>query len=84
MSKLQELRAARAEIDRQIETERVRIDMAGAERMAKILAERKPREDAAIAKARAEGKCVSYVDTDGCEVTATPGGHTFYNAADWW
>lgn len=47
-------------------------------------AERERREREAIREARRLGRCISYIDDDGCEVTATPGGHTFYNAADWW
>jgi hypothetical protein len=42
------------------------------------------RESLAIAQARRTGSAVRYVDKDGCEVTAMPSGHTFYNAADWW
>ncbi len=42
------------------------------------------REALEIQKARQEGKNHSYIDEDGCEVTVTPAGHVFYNAADWW
>lgn len=40
--------------------------------------------DAAVAKAKEIGRSHTFIDTDGCEVTATPDGHIFYNAADWW
>ena len=42
------------------------------------------RERDEIAKARIAGKAHSYVDEDGCEVTVTPSGHSFYNAGDWY
>jgi len=45
---------------------------------------RKIREQLAIQEARRTQQCVSYIDADGCEVTATPGGHAFYNVADWY
>jgi hypothetical protein len=41
------------------------------------------REEEAIEQAKREGRCVSYVDNDGCEITATPEGHIFYNVTDW-
>lgn len=47
-------------------------------------AERREYERRAIRTAKREGKSVTYLDTDGCEVTVTPGGHVFYNAADWY
>ena len=34
--------------------------------------------------AREEDRCVSYIASDGCEITITPKGHVFYNVADWW
>lgn len=46
--------------------------------------QRAAREQGEIAQARASGQSRSYIDTDGCEVTVTPSGHTFYNAADWY
>lgn len=46
--------------------------------------QRKERERKAIQLAQLTGKPVTYVDDDGCEVTATTSGHTFYNAADWY
>lgn len=45
---------------------------------------RRERERAAIHEARQLGRSVSYVDDDGCEITATPAGHIFYNAVDWY
>lgn len=42
------------------------------------------REQRAIKQAKRLKKSVTYVAEDGCEVTATPSGHIFYNAADWW
>lgn len=40
--------------------------------------------DAAVAKARETGRNHTMIAKDGCEVTATPDGHVFYNAADWY
>ena len=45
---------------------------------------RQNREQAAIREAQRIGKVFSYIDDDGCEVTVTPSGHSFYNAADWY
>lgn len=45
---------------------------------------RQNREKSAIQEARRTGKGFSYIDDDGCEVTVTPSGHSFYNAADWY
>lgn len=45
---------------------------------------RQNRENAAIREAQRTGKGFSYTDDDGCEVTVTPGGHSFYNADDWY
>lgn len=45
---------------------------------------RSEREHDEIAKAKASGQSRSYLDEDGCEVTVTSSGHTFYNAADWY
>jgi len=45
---------------------------------------RMSRERAVAVQAKRDGKCISYIDDDGCEVTVTPGGHTFYNASDWY
>jgi hypothetical protein len=42
------------------------------------------RERAAIQQAKEQGRCVRYIDNDGCEVTTTPSGHAFYNVSDWW
>lgn len=38
----------------------------------------------AIATARQQNRNVTFIASDGCEVTVTPGGHVFHNAADWW
>jgi hypothetical protein len=38
----------------------------------------------AIATARRYNKNVTFIAHDGCEVTVTPGGHVFHNAADWY
>lgn len=45
---------------------------------------RKSRERAAIRAAQKQNKPISYIDDDGCEVTAMPSGSAFYNASDWW
>ena len=51
----------------------------------KALREREAAEaNVAIEKAERTGKSVTFIASDGCEVTATPTGHVFYNAADWW
>ena len=47
--------------------------------------ERERQENAPhLAKARATGKPVTFIASDGCEVTIMPGGDIFYNVADWW
>lgn len=38
----------------------------------------------AVATARREQRNVTFIAHDGCEVTVTPGGHVFHNAADWY
>lgn len=45
---------------------------------------REQREQRAIQQAQREQRCVVYTDDDGCEVTATPSGHAFYNVTDWY
>jgi hypothetical protein len=45
--------------------------------------ERKQREARTIEEAKRTNKVITYIDTDGCEVTCTPAGHAFYNADDW-
>ena len=62
--------------------------------MRDYLAEQKSREalqereaaenNHAIATACREGKNVTFIAHDGCEVTVTPGGHVFHNMADWY
>lgn len=46
--------------------------------------EREARERRAVEAAKRTQKAITYIDSDGCEVTALPSGHTLYNAADWW
>ncbi len=36
-----------------------------------------------VASAVSKRRSMSYIAEDGCEVTVTPDGHEFYNAADW-
>jgi len=38
----------------------------------------------ARATAKREGKNVTFIAHDGCEVTVTPGGHVFHNVSDWY
>ena len=45
---------------------------------------RRNREQQEATLARQDGKSRTYIDNDGCEVTVTPEGHTFYNTADWY
>jgi len=45
---------------------------------------RRERQRLAVGLARSTGLSVSYTDDDGCEITATPSGHVFYNAVDWY
>jgi hypothetical protein len=53
-------------------------------RLENLNAERQCTNDAAVAKAKSLGRSHTFIDTDGCEVTATPSGHVFYNMADWY
>jgi hypothetical protein len=48
------------------------------------LKEQQERENEAIMLAMQLKRSLTYTDKDGCEVTVTPAGHVFYNAADWW
>ena len=41
------------------------------------------RNDEAVSEARRRGTNYTFTDVDGCEVTATPGGHVFFNMSDW-
>jgi len=60
-------------------------EMLGEEyRNSKQYLEQVNRERFAVSLAKATGKSITYIDKDGCEVTATPSGHVFLNAADWW
>lgn len=38
----------------------------------------------AITIARREGKNVTFIAEDGCEVTVTPDGKVFHNMSDWY
>lgn len=49
-----------------------------------LQAREKSENDRAIAVARREGKNVTFIADDGCEVTVTPSGHVFHNMADWY
>jgi len=44
----------------------------------------KEENDRALAQAKSTGKAVTFKGYDGCEVTVTPDGSIFHNAADWW
>jgi len=55
------------------------------EQRSREIREREARENSqAQMLARATGKAVSFIAADGCEVTVTPAGHVFHNAADWY
>lgn len=77
---IQQREVINAEIKRLAEM----IDIGNDERFAPIQKARQTREKAAVAEAQRTGKGSSYIDDDGCEVSVTPGGHAFYNAADWY
>ena len=49
-----------------------------------LRAREKAENDRAIATARREGKNVTFIADDGCEVTVTPSGKVFHNVADWY
>jgi hypothetical protein len=49
----------------------------------KYRANQRAADSALVAKARELGRSYTAVADDGCEVTATPEGHIFYNVADW-
>jgi hypothetical protein len=49
-----------------------------------LQAREKAENDRALATARRDGKNVTFIADDGCEVTVTPSGHVFHNAADWY
>lgn len=51
----------------------------------KDMIEREQKEnDIALLQARLTNKNVTFIAKDGCEVTVSPQGYVFYNAADWW
>lgn len=54
------------------------------QRSAEIRATEAEENSRAHATAKREGKSVTFIAADGCEVTVTPSGHVFHNAADWW
>lgn len=58
--------------------------MTDEERREEIRARERAENNRAIATARRYGKNVTFIADDGCEVTVTPSGHVFHNAADWW
>jgi len=37
-----------------------------------------------INKAKLTGKAVSFIASDGCEVTCLPDGTVLFNSSDWW
>lgn len=37
-----------------------------------------------IEQAKREGRAVTFIASDGCEVTALPNGSLLFNAVDWW
>ncbi|WP_211909125.1 hypothetical protein [Tardiphaga alba] len=55
------------------------------EQRSREIREREARENQqAHAQAKATGKAVSFIASDGCEVTVTPAGHVFHNIDDWY
>lgn len=51
----------------------------------KKIRDRERREEAPYkAAAIATQKPVTFIASDGCEVTCLPSGRVLYNAADWW
>lgn len=55
------------------------------EETSKKILDRETRENAPyLAKARETNKPVSFIASDGCEVTCMPDGRVLFNAADWW
>lgn len=44
----------------------------------------KQKDAALVEQAQRVGRNVTVTASDGCEVTATPDGHVFYNMADWY
>lgn len=53
-------------------------------RREEIRAREKAENDRAIAVAQRENRNVTFIASDGCEVTVTPGGHVFHNMSDWY
>jgi hypothetical protein len=49
-----------------------------------LQARERTENERASATARREGKNVTFIADDGCEVTVTPSGHVFHNMADWY
>ena len=82
---LRALEGQRKDLDTEIKKYRDKIDLGGSLRSEAFHARQKQREIDAVAEAKRTGKSVVYTDPeDGCEVTASPNGHTFYNMADWY
>lgn len=55
------------------------------EMTSKEIRERETRENAPhIAKARETGHPVTFIASDGCEVTCLPNGDVLFNVADWY
>lgn len=49
-----------------------------------IRAREKKENDAATAQARLQNRPVTFIASDGCEVTVTPDGKVFLNMSDWY
>jgi hypothetical protein len=55
------------------------------EQESNAIRDREAREAAPhLQKARETKRCVSFMASDGCEVTCTPDGRTLFNATDWY
>lgn len=82
---LRSLEEQRRDLNAEIQKYQERIEVDGSMRSEAFFARQRQRERDAVLEAQRTGKNVVYKDPeDGCEVTATVGGHTFYNAADWY
>ncbi len=60
-------------------------DACGAEyrHLEKYRADIRRSDESLVANARGLGRNQTVIADDGCEVTATPDGHIFYNMSDW-
>ena len=55
------------------------------DRTTETIREREARENAPhIAKAKETGQAVTFIASDGCEVTCLPDGNVLFGASDWW